>query len=115
MDPKLQIAAAVILPNIGGFINGRITFPQIPTWYAKLNKPSFRPPNWVFGPVWTSLYTAMGYASYLVYRDAGFGTGGGASSAGQVALGLYGAQLTLNMAWSPLFFHFHSFKWVSYC
>lgn len=104
-----RIAAAIILPNIGGYINGRITRDQLKPWYESIRKPSFNPPNWVFAPVWTSLYTGIGYASYLVWRD-----GVEVESARTCALALYGSQLALNMIWSPLFFKYHSFKWVIY-
>ena len=65
--------------------------------YKTLRKPSWTPPDWVFGPVWTALYTAMGYASYVVYKNGG----------GALPLSLYGVQLLMNLAWSPLFFRSH--------
>ena len=66
-------------------------------WYAGLRKPSWNPPNWIFGPVWTALYTAMAIAAWLVWRRGSF--------AGQrFALSLYLKQLLLNALWSPLFF-----------
>jgi tryptophan-rich sensory protein len=66
-------------------------------WYASLNKPSWNPPGWVFGPVWTALYTMMAVAAWLVWRRGGW-------SAQRRALTLFLVQLALNAAWSPLFF-----------
>jgi len=65
--------------------------------YAQLNKPSWNPPNWIFAPVWTSLYTLMAVAAWLVWLRGGF-------SAQRRPLALYLAQLLLNALWSPLFF-----------
>lgn len=104
-----KIAAAIVIPNIGGYINGRITKNELRPWYESIRKPLFNPPNWVFAPVWTSIYTGIGYSSYLILRDGAKLNNG----AQMCALSLYGAQLALNMAWSPLFFKYHSFKWVS--
>jgi benzodiazapine receptor len=69
-------------------------------WYAGLDKPFFTPPPWVFGPVWTTLYTLMGGAAWRVWRAAGL-------SGARVALGLFAGQLAANAAWSPIFFGMH--------
>merc|ERR1719458_935025 len=88
------------LPYLGGFAGGFVTKNNIKTWYELLEKPSWRPPNWAFGPVWSCLYGGMGYASYLVMRDGG----------SMLSLSLYSSQLALNWAWTPIFFGSHNVK-----
>ncbi len=66
-------------------------------WYPTLNKPSWNPPNRVFGPVWTILYTAMAISAWLVWRRSGLAGARG-------PLLLFGLQLVLNAAWTGLFF-----------
>ena len=66
-------------------------------WYAGLAKPSFNPPNWVFGPAWTTLYLMIAVATWLLWRAAPGAPRGR-------ALRLNAVQLLLNAAWSPLFF-----------
>ena len=69
-------------------------------WYEGLNRPSWRPPNWLFAPVWTLLYAMMAVAGWLVWRSAGFGGGAG-------PLSLFALQLALNALWTPVFFGLH--------
>ncbi|MCC5841864.1 MAG: tryptophan-rich sensory protein [Opitutales bacterium] len=66
-------------------------------WYASLNKPTWNPPSWVFGPVWTLLYALMAISAWLVWVRGGF-------SAQRGPLSLFLLQLALNAAWSPVFF-----------
>lgn len=66
-------------------------------WYAQLKKPAWNPPNWIFGPVWTTLYTMMAVAAWFVARRGGL-------MAQRRALGWFLVQLILNALWSPLFF-----------
>lgn len=69
-------------------------------FYAQLLRPAWAPPGWLFGPVWSTLYTLMGIAAWRVWRKVGFETGG-------MALGLYLVQLAANALWSWLFFAWH--------
>jgi tryptophan-rich sensory protein len=94
------LLAFVVVCLAVGFGGSYSTAESIPTWYAQLNKPAWNPPNWLFGPVWTVLYIMMGVAAWLVWREHGFP---GAST----ALTLFGVQLLLNFAWTPLFFGLH--------
>lgn len=64
--------------------------------YGALNQPAWAPPSWLFGPVWTVLYVAMAVAAWRVWRVVG--------TLEDRALGVYGAQLALNLIWTPLFF-----------
>ncbi len=69
-------------------------------WYAGLNKPAWNPPGWLFGPVWSALYTMMAVAAWLVWRRGGF-------AAQRRPLRWFLAQLVMNAVWTPLFFGLH--------
>lgn len=90
----------IILAQSAGFLGSLFTFSAIPTWYATLEKPFFSPPNYLFGPVWTTLYTLMGISAYLVYRRYQFG------KKAKLFWQVYWTQLILNTLWSILFFGF---------
>ncbi len=79
------------------------TEPSIPTWYAGLNHPSYAPPNWVFAPVWTTLYVLMAVAAWRVWRKTGMNSN---------PLIAYAVQLVLNFAWSGIFFALHQIGWA---
>lgn len=93
----ISLAVSVLISQAAGAVGSIFTISNIPTWYATLAKPEWNPPNWIFGPVWTTLYTLMGVAAYLVWRYRN-------SREGKVALFVYGIQLALNAIWSVLFF-----------
>lgn len=76
---------------------GAATYPRIEGWYVELAKPSWTPPGWIFGPVWTALYIAMAVAAWLVWRQKGFADA-------RWPLTLFAMQLGFNVAWSWLFF-----------
>lgn len=97
----LLVVALAVLPVVAALGLGQLaTFPNLP-WHAGLIKPSFNPPNWVFGPVWTTLYALMAFAAWRILRLP-------PSPARRTALILFYAQLALNMAWSWMFFAAHS-------
>ena len=87
----LAVVAAV------GFAGSWVTLPKIPGWYAGLAKPSFTPPNAVFGPVWSILYVMMAVAAWRIATTR-------PSPARTLAVALFAIQLALNAVWSPAFF-----------
>jgi tryptophan-rich sensory protein len=95
----LGSAAVVAMPLAVGLVGAAWTAEAIPGWYRQLAKPSWIPPDAVFGPVWTALYVSMGIALLDVIRTRGRGSDGVG-----LAVVLFGLQLGLNLAWSWLFF-----------
>lgn len=87
----------VLLCLAVGAVGGFVTAPQIENWYADLQKPSWNPPSWVFGPVWTTLYVMMAVSAWLVIRQP-------ASSQRTQALIAFAVQLIFNFFWSLIFF-----------
>jgi tryptophan-rich sensory protein len=98
----VKLAASLVLCFLAGAIGSVFTYASIPTWYASLNKPFFTPPNWLFGPAWTTFYILMGLSLYLVWKK------GFKGKAKKQALYLFAAQLILNALWSFLFFGLQS-------
>ncbi|WP_165226655.1 TspO/MBR family protein [Aquisphaera insulae] len=95
--PGLGLIAFVAACFVAASVGGMVTAPNIPGWYAGLAKPSWNPPAWVFGPVWTALYLGMAVAAWLVWRQGGWA---GAAR----PLSAFGVQLVLNVLWSFVFF-----------
>jgi translocator protein len=93
----LALFVMIVLCFAVAGLGGLLTLPNIPNWYAGLAKPSWMPPGWIFGPVWSVLYLSMAVAAWLVWRR------GDAT----VPMVLFGIQLVLNAAWSWLFFGLH--------
>jgi translocator protein len=94
----VRLVACVLLCELAGVIGSAFTLSSIPTWYAGLNKPFFSPPNWVFGPVWITLYALMGVSLYIVWRM------GLTEKRVKDAAAAFLAQLILNTSWSIAFF-----------
>lgn len=93
-----KIVLGIVICELAGVAGSVFTYPSIGSWYASLEKPGFNPPNWLFAPVWTTLYALMGISLGLVWdvRTAKKGT--------DRALLVFGVQLVLNVLWSVVFF-----------
>lgn len=94
----LKLFFAIVISEAAGIIGSLFTASAIPGWYAGLVKPEFNPPNWVFGPVWTTLYALMGIAAFLVWKR------GSERREVKTALAIFVGQLALNTLWSIIFF-----------
>lgn len=101
MKSYFQVLLSVLLCQTAGVIGSTFTFSSIPNWYMYLNKASFNPPNWVFGPVWLTLYTLMGIAAYLVWKKRK------TNKKAKFALNIFIFQLIFNLLWSIVFFGAH--------
>ena len=97
---KILIAVAVCL--FVGFLSGFATQSSVSDWYADLNKPSFNPPNWIFGPVWTVLYVLMGIAAGIVWSKGFY------HKWVKTAMYHFLFQLIFNASWSIVFFGLRS-------
>lgn len=94
----LTLAACLALCLIIGVLGSMLTVPSLYPWFASLEKPSFNPPNWIFSPVWTTLFVLMGYALWRILS-------GGSYSQRLMAFRIFTIQLVLNLAWSGAFFY----------
>ena len=100
----IKLIISLVACQGAGVIGAIFTTPAIPSWYASLKKPTFTPPNSVFGPVWVTLYLLMGVAVFLVWRE-------GLSQEGvTTAFIVFWVQLVLNILWSVVFFGFKSLR-----
>ena len=101
-DPKRAarrpLLAFILVTLLVGAAASAFTAPQIPIWYVHLVHPGFAPPNWVFAPVWTTLYVMMAVAAWRVWRVSGLRS---------KEMAAYVMQLALNFAWSAIFFAAH--------
>ena len=94
----LALVVFIVACFSAALIGSIFTASSIPVWYENLLKPSFSPPNWLFGPVWTVLYLLMAVAGWLVWQQRG------RNPTIALPLALFGIQLVLNTLWSVLFF-----------
>lgn len=108
MKKRFKLIISLIFPILVGIAGSVFTTGSINSgWYAELQKPSFTPPNFVFGPVWTTLYLLMGFAFYLIWlkpKNRNF----------KIAKYIYFIQLILNFLWSILFFGLQNPTYAAY-
>lgn len=101
MNTYIKLFISVVLCLAIGGISGYLTSNEITTWYVTLNKPSFNPPNWIFGPVWSTLYFLMGISFWLVWKS------NANTTIKNKAITFFIIQLILNFFWSIIFFSLH--------
>jgi tryptophan-rich sensory protein len=101
LQQGIGLAAFILVCFAAAGVGGLVTTPNIPTWYASLAKPTWTPPDWIFGPVWSLLYLMMAMSAWLVWRQTGI-------AGAKLPLGLFAVQLVLNSLWSVLFFGLQS-------
>jgi benzodiazapine receptor len=99
MNRITKILTVVVTCLVIGYFSGIVTRAAIITWYLTLVKPGFNPPNWIFAPVWSTLYIMMGIAAGLVWDRIESNT-----ELVKKALVIFALQLALNALWSYLFF-----------
>ena len=88
----------IVLCQLAGVVGAVATVSSVTTWYTTLAKPWFAPPNWVFGPMWITIYTMIGIAAYLIWKN------GIEKPSVRFAMMVFGIQLVLNTIWSFVFF-----------
>jgi benzodiazapine receptor len=97
----LKLAISIVLCQLAGVLGSLFTTPAIPTWYKTLKKPFFTPPDWIFGPVWISLFILMGISLFMVWRRQDH-------PQFKITLTFFLIQLIFNILWSAAFFGFRS-------
>jgi len=97
-----RLIISLALPQLAGLVGSVFTTSAIPNWYAALEKPSFSPPNWIFGPAWILLYILMGISVYLIWQRVN------ENKTARGALWLFWIHLFFNAIWSIIFFGLHN-------
>jgi benzodiazapine receptor len=98
----VKFFVSIALCQLAGVLGSLFTIPAIPGWYATLKKPVFSPPNWLFSPVWISLYTLMGISLFILWSHVGI------KPEVKKAMVFFFVQLGLNALWSVIFFGLRS-------
>ena len=106
MNNTTKLILSVVCTVGLGLAGGLFTAPEIQGWFLHLQKPSWNPPNWLFAPVWTTLYILMGIAFFLIWKTKSV------ADIKQWAIIIFIAQFALNLAWSYIFFKEHQPGWA---
>lgn len=107
MKNWLKLLISILLPQVAAGIGAYFTVTGTGTWYQTIEKPDWNPPSWLFAPVWTILYIAMGVAFYLIWKSSA------APGKKRTAMILWGVQLVLNLFWTIIFFNQHQLFWAT--
>ena len=99
-----KLIICLLIPQLAGLLGSVANMTSLDSWFLSLVKPSFNPPNWIFGPVWTILFIMMGISLYLVWQKRGLFN----QKQWLFSLKIFSIQLGLNILWSYLFFFFRS-------
>ena len=102
MNKFVKLIISIVICQLAGIIGSIFTMGSVETWYVTIAKPAFNPPNWIFGPVWVTLYTLMGIAAFLIWKEDI------KNKAVKNALTIFALQLIVNILWSIVFFGAHS-------
>jgi translocator protein len=108
MTNTVKLIIAIIIPLAVGATSGFFTASGVGSWYQTINKPSWNPPSWIFGPVWTTLYVMMGIALFLIWKSDAPDT------QKRTAMLLFAVQMVLNFFWSFIFFKQHQMGWAGH-
>ena len=106
MNNPIKLVLSLAISVIVGLSGGFFSVSEIPGWYVHLSKPSWNPPNWIFAPVWTSLFVLNGISLFLVWKNSA------PARLKKIAIALFSIQLVLNFFWSFFFFHQHAMGWA---
>jgi tryptophan-rich sensory protein len=106
MSNILKLIISISIPLIIGFTSGFFTITGVGSWYQTIQKPSWNPPGWIFGPVWTTLYVLMGISLFLIWKSSAD------KEVKQTAILLFSLQLVLNFFWSFIFFNQQQVGWA---
>jgi len=102
MKNWLKLVLCIIGVELVGILSSFLSLGSLDIWYSSLIRPSFNPPSWIFGPVWTILYAMIGASLYFFMMSKG------KKKDKKTAYWIFGIQILLNFIWSPIFFGMHN-------